>query len=170
MTILEATGVSKYFGGLKAVENVDLTARPGEIVSIIGPNGAGKTTFFNCLTGIYPLTHGRIRFKDRDIANHKPHVITRHGIARTFQNVRLFGEMTALENVMVGAYCRTRAGILHTLVRTPFSRREDGGTAARALELLQFVGLAGHADSWARIAGKEFVGFGDTFQIGRAHV
>ena len=82
MTILEATGVSKYFGGLKAVENVDLTARPGEIVSIIGPNGAGKTTFFNCLTGIYPLTHGRIRFKDRDIANHKPHVITRHEIGR----------------------------------------------------------------------------------------
>ncbi len=150
MTILEATGVSKHFGGLRAVSAVDLTVRQGEIVSIIGPNGAGKTTFFNCLTGIYPVTRGAIRFRDRDIANHKPHVITRYGIARTFQNVRLFGEMTALENVMVGAYCRTKAGVFHSLFHSPFARREDHATALRAQELLDFVGLAVHAHSWAR--------------------
>jgi len=150
VTILEASGLSKHFGGLKAVENVNLSVRRGEIVSIIGPNGAGKTTFFNCLTGIYPLTAGSVRFKDREIANHKPHAITRLGMARTFQNVRLFAEMTALENVMVGAYCRTRAGVFHSMFQSPFSRREDHATAQRALELLKFVGLAAQADSWAR--------------------
>ena len=150
MTILEAKGVTKHFGGLKAVENVDLTVRSGEIVSIIGPNGAGKTTFFNCLTGIYPLTRGVVEFKQRSIANQKPHIVTRHGIARTFQNVRLFAEMTALENVMVGAYCRTRAGVFHSIIRSPFARREDEATAHRAMELLDFVGLTPHAHTWAR--------------------
>ncbi|MCS7049762.1 MAG: ATP-binding cassette domain-containing protein, partial [Verrucomicrobiae bacterium] len=148
--LLEAIEVSKHFGGLKAVDRVSVQVRRGEIVSIIGPNGAGKTTFFNCLTGIYPVTSGTIRFRDQPITDLRPHEVTRRGIARTFQNVRLFGEMSALENVMVGAFCRTRANVFHGLLGSGSSRREDQVAAREAMQLLELVGLAEHADTWAR--------------------
>ena len=105
--VLETTQVVKAFGGLVAVNKVDFHASRNEIVGLIGPNGAGKTTLFNAITGVYPPTSGSIRFKDRDIAGLLPSKVTRLGIARTFQNIRLFNEMTALENVMVGQHCRT---------------------------------------------------------------
>lgn len=148
--LLEVVEVSKHFGGLRAVDRVSLSVHRGEIVSIIGPNGAGKTTLFNCLTGIYPVTSGAIRFDNATITNLKPHEVTRRGMARTFQNVRLFGEMSALENVMVGAFCRTRATVFHGLFALATARREDQTAAREAMELLELVGLADHADTWAR--------------------
>lgn len=148
--LLAVQEVSKHFGGLKAVDRVSLHVQRGEIVSIIGPNGAGKTTLFNCLTGIYAPTAGRVLFGETDITGLKPHEVTRHGIARTFQNVRLFGEMSALENVMVGAFCRTRANVFHGLFGLATARSEDQTVARRAMELLELVGLADHADTWAR--------------------
>jgi len=150
MTILETRRLTKCFGGLTAVDAVNLQVEQGEIVSIIGPNGAGKTTYFNCLTGIYPATSGAILFRGSDITNRKPFVVTRLGVARTFQNVRLFAEMSALENVMVGQYCRTRAGVLRGLLRTPFARREFSQTATHAMELLEFVGLGHQTHTWGR--------------------
>ena len=150
MTILETRGLTKCFGGLTAVDAVDLRIEQGEIVSIIGPNGAGKTTYFNCLTGIYPATSGTVLFRNEDITNRKPFLVTRLGVARTFQNVRLFAEMSALENVMVGRYCRTRAGVMRGLLRTPFARREFLQTATQAMELLEFVGLGHQTHTWGR--------------------
>ncbi|HBI25009.1 MAG TPA: hypothetical protein DDX84_12615, partial [Nitrospiraceae bacterium] len=105
--IFEAKGVTKYFGGLKALDRVDLTINRGEIISLIGPNGAGKTTFFNCISGLIAPDEGQISFKGHKISGLKPHKITRHGISRTFQNLRLFAEMSALENVMVGGFSKT---------------------------------------------------------------
>jgi branched-chain amino acid transport system ATP-binding protein len=148
--ILETRGLCRSFGGLKAVESVNLVVRPGEILSIIGPNGAGKTTLFNCLTGLVPPSRGAVFFNGHNITGLKPHRITRLGIARTFQNVRLFAEMSALENVMVGAHARTRAGVLAATLQPRWVREEQQHCAARALELLRFVGLAGHTDLWAR--------------------
>jgi branched-chain amino acid transport system ATP-binding protein len=148
--ILEARGLSRQFGGLKAINTVSVTVSAGQIFSIIGPNGAGKTTLFNCLTGFYAPSAGEIHFEGENIAGLRPDLITRRGIARTFQNVRLFGEMTALENVMVAQHCRTRAGALAALLGTPGAAREDREAARRALEELQFVGLGGKADAWAR--------------------
>jgi branched-chain amino acid transport system ATP-binding protein len=138
------------FGGLTAVDAVDFAVERGRIVSIIGPNGAGKTTFFNCLTGLYCPTSGAVSFKERDITRWKPHRVTELGIARTFQNIRLFAEMTALENVMVGMHCRTRTGVLGGIFCPPGVRREERETANRALELLRFVGLEAAAHTWAR--------------------
>jgi branched-chain amino acid transport system ATP-binding protein len=150
MTILETKRLCKYFGGLKAVENVDLRVEQGEIVSIIGPNGAGKTTYFNCLTGIQPPSSGAVFFKGEDITGLKPFRVTALGIARTFQNVRLFGEMSALENVMVGTYPRTRTNLWGAILQPPHVRKEEQRSASRAMELLRFVGLADKADVWAR--------------------
>ena len=148
--VLETRRLCKSFGGLRAVENVDLRVGRGEIVSIIGPNGAGKTTLFNCLTGLCPATSGTVLFNARDVTRLAPHRVTRLGVARTFQNVRLFGELSALENVMVGRYCRTSAGVVHSLLQTSRARTEDRATAALARDLLGFVGLARHAETWAR--------------------
>jgi branched-chain amino acid transport system ATP-binding protein len=139
-----------HFGGVKAVNGVDLQIRQGEIYSIIGPNGAGKTTVFNCLTGFYAPTAGEIQFNGRSIAGLAPYRVTRLGMARTFQNVRLFGEMSALENVMSGRCCRTRSGVLASLLSLGRSRREDREAAQRAMDELAFVGLAGQAETWAR--------------------
>jgi branched-chain amino acid transport system ATP-binding protein len=150
MTILQTRQLGKYFGGLKAVENVDFRVEKSEIVSIIGPNGAGKTTFFNCLTGIYAPTNGMILFKGLDITAMKPFAVTALGIARTFQNARLFAEMSALENVMVGTYPRTRTNVFGAVLRPPRVRKEEFSSATRAMELLKFVGLAEKADVWAR--------------------
>ena len=147
--ILEATGVTMRFGGLVAVNNVSMSVSEGEIVGLIGPNGAGKTTFFNCLTGLYKPTEGRVRLSGQDLPP-KPRAVVIAGMARTFQNIRLFANMTALENVMVGRYCRTSSMALTSIVRGPKFRREEEETRARAQELLDFVGLGKSAEHLAR--------------------
>jgi branched-chain amino acid transport system ATP-binding protein len=147
--LLEARGVVMRFGGLTAVNNVDLTVNEGEIVGLIGPNGAGKTTFFNCLTGMYRPTKGQVRLDGQELPP-KPRAVVRAGMARTFQNIRLFGNMTALENVMVGRYCRTTAGPFTSIVRGPKYRHEEEATRARAQELLEFVGLGRATELLAR--------------------
>ncbi len=148
--LLETRALSRHFGGLKAINDVSLSVRSGQIFSIIGPNGAGKTTLFNCLTGFYAPSTGAIHFEGQDIAGLRPDLITQRGIARTFQNVRLFGEMTALENVMVAQHCRTRAGVLSSLLRTTRAARDERDAARHSREELQFVGLTDKAESWAR--------------------
>jgi branched-chain amino acid transport system ATP-binding protein len=139
--LLSALQVSKEFGGLVAVNNVSFEVKPYSIVSIIGPNGAGKTTFFNMLTGLYKPTAGRIVFEGRDISRSRPDRITGLGVARTFQNIRLFGAMSALENVMIGRHARTRGGVFGSILRTPRVRREEREVHERARELLTYVGL-----------------------------
>src|SRR3954468_3385022 len=139
--ILTATGVSKIFGGLVAVDSVDFKIPRGGIVSIIGPNGAGKTTFFNMLTGLYKADRGRIDFDGTEITNDRPDIITRLGVARTFQNIRLFGTMSALENVMVGQHARMKSGLFGSIVRPPWTRREEVDVREKAAETLKYVGL-----------------------------
>src|SRR5881394_482944 len=136
--LIEVVGLRKRFGGLLAVNSVDFTIPQGTIVSLIGPNGAGKTTFFNMLTGVYKPTAGRIVFDGEDVTGKPPHAITERGIGRTFQNIRLFQNMTALENVLVGMHARLKGGILGSIIRTPRIRKEESGAAGRARELLQF--------------------------------
>jgi branched-chain amino acid transport system ATP-binding protein len=140
-TMMRAEHVSKEFGGLVAVNDVSIDIPERSIVSIIGPNGAGKTTLFNMLTGLYKPTAGRIHFKDRDITAKRPDVITSLGIARTFQNIRLFRAMTALENVVVGRHARMKAGVWGSIFRPPHVRREERATRERAGEILDYVGL-----------------------------
>ena len=142
--LLEASHVSKVFGGLVAVNDVTFTVPRRGIVSIIGPNGAGKTTFFNCMTGLYKPTTGRVVFDGRDITAKRPDVVTDAGIARTFQNIKLFRTMTALENVQVGMHARLRSRITGMVLRTPYVRREERESRDKARELLRFVGLKRH--------------------------
>jgi branched-chain amino acid transport system ATP-binding protein len=139
--VLVAENVRKEFGGLIAVNDVDFTVPRGKVISLIGPNGAGKTTFFNMLTGVYKPTAGRIEFLGEDVTGKPPHLITARGVGRTFQNIRLFQNMTAVENVMVGMHSRMHAGILNSILRTPFVRKEERETRERALELLEYTGL-----------------------------
>jgi branched-chain amino acid transport system ATP-binding protein len=140
--LLVASGVRKEFGGLTAVNDVDFTVPKGMIVSLIGPNGAGKTTFFNMLTGVYKPTAGSITFLGEEVAGKPPHAITQRGVGRTFQNIRLFRNMTALENVLVGMHGRLRSGILGAILRPPRVRAEEDGARKRARELLALCGLA----------------------------
>ena len=139
--LLEVKDLAQHFGGLKAVDQVNLVIHEGEIVSVIGPNGAGKTTFFNVLTGVYPGTRGDIVFCGDDIRGKQCHDIVCRGVSRTFQNIRLFANMTALENVMVGRHSRTKQFLLGPLLRTRAFREEEAETEAKAKELLEFVGL-----------------------------
>jgi branched-chain amino acid transport system ATP-binding protein len=139
--VLEASGITKRFGGLVAVNDVDFSVPHKSIVAIIGPNGAGKTTFFNCMTGLYKPTTGTVMFDGADITAKAPHIVTQAGIARTFQNIKLFRTMTVLENVMVGHHCRMRARITGSVIRTPFVRREERETEAHSRELLNLVGI-----------------------------
>jgi branched-chain amino acid transport system ATP-binding protein len=148
--LLTAEGVRKEFGGLVAVNDVDFTIPERSIVSLIGPNGAGKTTFFNMLTGVYKPTAGRIVFAGEDVTGKPPHAITKRGIGRTFQNIRLFNNMTALENTLVGMHSRLKSGILGSVLRTPKVRREEQAARQRAEELLEFSGLRGRDDEHAR--------------------
>ncbi|MEW6685315.1 MAG: ABC transporter ATP-binding protein [Candidatus Edwardsbacteria bacterium] len=149
--LLEAKHISKTFGGLKALQNLDLQILSGEIVGLIGPNGAGKTTFFNCLTGTFSPTQGEIFFKEKhNLVGMRAHEITELGIARTFQNIRLFKEMTALENVMVGRHCRTKSGIFGAVLQMPQVKLEEKTIAENAYSLLEFVGLENHAGELAR--------------------
>ncbi|MGK2937467.1 MAG: ABC transporter ATP-binding protein [Solirubrobacteraceae bacterium] len=148
--ILETRGVSKVFGGLTAVGGVDFAIPRGSIVSLIGPNGAGKTTFFNMLTGLYKPTTGLIAFDEKQITGGRPDKIMALGIARTFQNIRLFGTMSARENVMVGEHARMRAGLFGSILRTPRVRREERHVSDKAAEELAYVGLrAGTFDQLA---------------------
>jgi branched-chain amino acid transport system ATP-binding protein len=147
--LLEARGISKRFGGVQALKDVSLTINEGEIYGLIGPNGAGKTTFFNVLTGLYSRDGGDIDFGGRALALDSPHEVARAGIARTFQNIRLFGNMTALENVMVGRHMRTRAGVVGAILRTPATRAEEAAIRRRGEELLHYVGVDHRADDLA---------------------
>jgi branched-chain amino acid transport system ATP-binding protein len=139
--ILRAEHITKRFGGLVAVDDVSFDIPEQSIVSLIGPNGAGKTTFFNMLTGLYRPTDGRIVFDGRNVTRTRPDIITSRGVARTFQNIRLFGAMTATENVMIGHHARMRAGVFGAVFRPPWVTREERDTRARARELLGYVGL-----------------------------
>ncbi|WP_438296881.1 ABC transporter ATP-binding protein [Streptomyces sp. HUAS TT7] len=148
-TVLHASGVTMRFGGLTAVRNVDLTVNSGEIIGLIGPNGAGKTTFFNCLTGLYVPTEGKVTYKDT-VLPPKPHLVTKAGVARTFQNIRLFPNMTVLENVLVGRHTRTKEGLWSALLRLPGFNKAENASRERAMELLEFTGLAAKADHLSR--------------------
>jgi branched-chain amino acid transport system ATP-binding protein len=139
--VLEASNISKVFGGLVAVNDVNFSVPEKAIVSLIGPNGAGKTTFFNCMTGLYKPTTGRVIFEGRDLTGKRPDIITSAGIARTFQNIKLFRTMTALENVQVGMHSRMKSRVTGMVLRTPFVRREEKAAQEKGRELLDFVGL-----------------------------
>jgi branched-chain amino acid transport system ATP-binding protein len=139
--IMRVEHITKEFGGLVAVSDVSIDVPTRSIVSIIGPNGAGKTTLFNMLTGLYKPIAGRIFLEDRQITGKRPDIITSLGVARTFQNIRLFRAMTALENVVVGRHARMKASVLGSIVRTPGVRREERATRDRAREILEYVGL-----------------------------
>ena len=139
--LLEAANITKRFGGLVAVNDVSFAIPSRSIVSIIGPNGAGKTTFFNVLSGLYRPTFGVVAFEGQNITRKRPDQITQLGLARTFQNIRLFGTMTAVENVMVGYHSRMKAGVFRSILRTPMTSREEWTTRQRAREMLEFVGL-----------------------------
>jgi branched-chain amino acid transport system ATP-binding protein len=139
--LLEIKNLTKTFGGLRALSDVSFSVDPGQIKSLIGPNGAGKTTLYNIVTGVEPPTEGTIRFCGERIDGSKPHVITEKGIARTFQNVELFENMSVVENVMVGRHARTKTGPLGGALRLPKGRREEQAILERSLELLQLVGL-----------------------------
>jgi branched-chain amino acid transport system ATP-binding protein len=144
--LLEASHISKVFGGLVAVNDIEFRVPPKAIVSLIGPNGAGKTTFFNCLTGLYRPTTGRVTFDGNDITAKRADLVTRAGIARTFQNIKLFRTMTAVENVQVGMHSQLRSRFTGMVLRTPFNRREEKDSYAKARELLKFVGLRRHSE------------------------
>jgi branched-chain amino acid transport system ATP-binding protein len=148
--LLEARGIGKRFGGVQALKDVSMTIRKGEIYGLIGPNGAGKTTLFNVFTGLYARDSGAVTFAGMPLVLSSPHAVAAAGIARTFQNIRLFGNMTALENVMVGRHVRTRAGVFAAILRTRAERAEEAGIHRRAKELLHYVGIADRAGDLAR--------------------
>ena len=168
--VLEVKGLTRDFGGLRALNELDLTVNEGEIVALIGPNGAGKTTFFNCVTGIYKPTEGTVHLYGANGEKHllngrKPHLITALGMARTFQNIRLFSDMTVLENVMIGRHCRTKAGIWGALTRNPATRREEQESIDISYSLLETVHLQ---DLWNEKACNLAYGAQRRLEIARA--
>ncbi|MHB8761139.1 MAG: ABC transporter ATP-binding protein [Coriobacteriia bacterium] len=150
MALVQANNVTMMFGGLRAVSNVALSIDVGEIVALIGPNGAGKTTFFNLMTGIYKPTEGSVTFDGQELGGRKPHQVCEMGVARTFQNIRLFSNMTTLENVMIGRHSRTKAGPLQAILRTAKFKREEKHTEEEAMRWLKFVNLADKANELAK--------------------
>lgn len=148
--ILDIVGASKRFGGLQALADVNMRIRRGQIYGLIGPNGAGKTTFFNVITGLYQPDSGTFHLAGKPYSPSAPHQVAKAGIARTFQNIRLFGEMTALENVMVGRHVRTHQGLFGAVFHHKAAREEEAGIRKRAMALLDFVGIAQFADRTAR--------------------
>ena len=148
--LLQADAVAKHFGGVRALRDVTLSIRRGEIYGLIGPNGAGKTTFFNCMTGLYVPDGGGFTFCGAPLVADAPQKAAARGIARTFQNIRLFGNMSALENVMVGRHVRTRAGVFGAMLRTAATRAEEAAIRQRAMELLHYVDIAERADDLAK--------------------
>lgn len=165
MTLLDLTGVSLSFAGSRVLDNVDFKVPASRIVSLIGPNGAGKTSLFNCITGFYKPQQGSVRFDGTETLKLKPHHVTKLGIARTFQNVRLFREMSVLENVMSGQHSRTSAGIIDAVLRLPSQRREEAAIRAFAEECLTFVGLT---EGWDREATTLPYGWQRRVEIARA--
>lgn len=163
--ILNIKGVNKRFGGLQALTEVGVKILQGQIYGLIGPNGAGKTTFFNVITGLYQPDTGTFELDGKPYSPSAPHEVAKSGIARTFQNIRLFGEMTVLENVMIGRHVRTHQGVLGAIFRHPAARREEAEIRQRAYELLEFVGIARFANRTAR-----FLSYGDQrrLEIARA--
>jgi branched-chain amino acid transport system ATP-binding protein len=148
--LLELKNTTIKFGGITALNEVNFHVNRGEICALIGPNGAGKTTVFNVVTGVYPITSGEILFKGENLAGKKRHQVTKMGLARTFQNVRLFGDMTALENVITATDVHKKTGLIRALFGTPSNRREEKESRQRALELLQFMGIDHRADQLAK--------------------
>ena len=148
--LLQVRKLSKQFGGLAALHDVSFDIRHGEIFGLIGPNGAGKTTLFNCLTGLYTPSSGEVRLDGQILNGLKPHAVAKLGLARTFQNIRLFAHMSALENVMVGRHVRTRAGVLGAILRNQTTRDEEAAMRARAHELLKLVGVDQHVQALAK--------------------
>lgn len=148
--LLEANNVAKHFGGVKALRDVSLTIREGEIYGLIGPNGAGKTTFFNCLTGLYVPDGGGFNFAGTPLQADAPHQAAERGVARTFQNIRLFGNMTAIENVMVGRHVRTKSGVLGAMLQSAAARAEEAAIRQRAMDLLHYVRIEERADDLAK--------------------
>ncbi|RYE10978.1 MAG: ABC transporter ATP-binding protein [Hyphomicrobiales bacterium] len=165
MTLLELKGVSLSFSGSNVLQDVDFSVPAGAVVSLIGPNGAGKTSLFNCITGFYKPQHGSIRVDGTETLKLKPHQVTRLGIARTFQNVRLFREMSVTENVMSGMHCRTSSGIVDAILRLPSQRREEAEIRAFAEDCLTFVGLT---EGWEREATTLPYGWQRRVEIARA--
>jgi branched-chain amino acid transport system ATP-binding protein len=165
-TLLVTEALRKEFGGLVAVNDVDFTIPTGSIISLIGPNGAGKTTFFNMLTGVYKPTAGLIELSGEDVTGKPPHAITERGIGRTFQNIRLFHNMTARENVMVGMHARLKGGIVKSVLRTPGVKREEREAAERARELLAFSGL--QRSQWEQYAKNLSYGDQRRLEVARA--
>ncbi len=147
--MLEINNLTKRFGGLTAIDNLSFTIDDKQIVGLIGPNGAGKTTVFNVITGIYPVTKGQIVLAGESITNCPAHLVTQKGITRTFQNIRLFSQMTVLDNVRIGRHCRTKAGILGALLRDGRTKAEEKAINDRSQELLQLVGLSAKANERA---------------------
>jgi branched-chain amino acid transport system ATP-binding protein len=150
VTVISVQHLSKVFGGLKAVDDVSFDVEEGQVFTMIGPNGAGKTTLFNVLTGVYRPTTGEVRFNDQPIGGLPPHKVTSLGIARTFQNIRLFGYLPAVENVMVGRHCRMHSKLWDAMFNTPFARREERETRKLAMEKMELVGVARYAEDLAR--------------------
>ncbi|MFM2406076.1 MAG: hypothetical protein RL223_3956, partial [Pseudomonadota bacterium] len=148
--VLKVAGVSKRFGGLQALSEVGMTIGAGQVYGLIGPNGAGKTTFFNVITGLYTPDAGSFELGGQSYRPEAVHQVARAGIARTFQNIRLFAEMTALENVMVGRHVRTRSGLIGALLRTPSFKAEEAAIRERAQQLLDYVGIGKYAEFKAR--------------------
>ena len=148
--VLSISGASKRFGGLQALADVSLNIKRGEVYGLIGPNGAGKTTFFNVITGLYTPDSGKFMLNGKPYKPQAVHLVAQAGIARTFQNIRLFADMTALENVMVGRHIRSRSGVLGAIFRSPGFQREEAAIAARAQELLDYVGIGQLANFRAR--------------------
>jgi branched-chain amino acid transport system ATP-binding protein len=147
--LLAASGISKRFGGVQALAEVSFSITQGEIYGLIGPNGAGKTTLFNLLTGIYAPDSGRFAFDGKNLSGLKPHQVAARGIGRTFQNIRLFANLSVLENVMIGRHVRTRAGVIGAVLRDAATREEEAGIERRAAELLDYVGIGGRANEAA---------------------
>jgi branched-chain amino acid transport system ATP-binding protein len=164
-TILNIAGVNKRFGGLQALSNVSVKITEGQIYGLIGPNGAGKTTFFNVITGLYQPDTGTFELAGKPYSPSAPHEVAKAGIARTFQNIRLFGEMSALENVMVGRHVRTRQGVIGAVLHHKAAREEEAAIRQRAMELLDFVGIAQFANRTSR-----YLSYGDQrrLEIARA--
>ncbi len=150
LALLTATGISKRFGGVQALADVNFTINHGEIYGLIGPNGAGKTSLFNVLTGIYVPDGGEFTFDGEPLMHMKPNDVAVRGIARTFQNIRLFANLSALENVMVGRHARTHAGVWGAISRNANTRAEEAAIQQRSFELLEYVGVAGRAHSLAK--------------------
>ncbi|MBQ7585686.1 MAG: ABC transporter ATP-binding protein [Desulfovibrionaceae bacterium] len=165
MNLLYVENLTKIFGGLVAIDDLSFSVEKDSIVGLIGPNGAGKTTVFNCITGNYKPEKGKITFNDREITGKRPHNIVELGIARTFQSIRLFSDLPAVENVLAGRHCRMKAGVLACLFHTPKQRREEEAAVERCMQELAFVGLAHH---WQDPAGSLSYGNQRLLEIARA--